>query len=255
MKKEHGLLPRRVEGLGESRWILMDYLDVVVHVFTPEARDFYRLEQLWGEAPEARRRRVADGLNDEAAHQDGLVEVELGGSNPRPLAASQTLSQLSYSPKAVSLAQFIADCLVVGSRRQRRCTAPLPSELLDRQLVAALELLRSRPRCRRSRRRCTSSGRSRRGVCRQRARVCDHDDVVLRLRPLALHAEEALVRCRRRGRSGGPRRSDAARRCRARRRRRDAASAIAPLRVVLRHSNTNTRSCRGRIRRHAAPPR
>jgi ribosome-associated protein len=51
LKKEHGLLPRRVEGTGESRWILMDYLDVVVHVFTPEAREFYRLEQLWGEAP------------------------------------------------------------------------------------------------------------------------------------------------------------------------------------------------------------
>jgi ribosome-associated protein len=51
MKNEHALLPRRVEGVSESRWILMDYLDVVVHVFTPEARDFYRLEQLWGEAP------------------------------------------------------------------------------------------------------------------------------------------------------------------------------------------------------------
>jgi ribosome-associated protein len=51
MKNEHALLPRRVEGLGESRWILMDYLDVVVHVFTPETRDFYRLEQLWGEVP------------------------------------------------------------------------------------------------------------------------------------------------------------------------------------------------------------
>ncbi len=51
MKKEHGLLPRRVEGVSESRWILMDYLDVIVHLFTPEAREFYRLEQLWGEAP------------------------------------------------------------------------------------------------------------------------------------------------------------------------------------------------------------
>jgi ribosome-associated protein len=51
LKKEHGVLPRRVEGLGEGRWILMDYLDVVVHVFTPDAREFYRLEQLWGEAP------------------------------------------------------------------------------------------------------------------------------------------------------------------------------------------------------------
>ena len=51
MKSAHGLLPRRVEGLPQARWILMDYLDVVVHVFTPEAREYYRLEQLWGEAP------------------------------------------------------------------------------------------------------------------------------------------------------------------------------------------------------------
>ncbi len=51
LKSEHGLLPRRVEGLTEARWILMDYLDVVVHVFTPDTREYYRLEQLWGEAP------------------------------------------------------------------------------------------------------------------------------------------------------------------------------------------------------------
>ena len=51
MKAEYGQLPRRVEGLTEARWILMDYLDVVVHVFTPEMREYYRLEQLWGEAP------------------------------------------------------------------------------------------------------------------------------------------------------------------------------------------------------------
>ena len=49
--KRDGLLPRRVEGEREARWILMDYLDCVVHIFTPEARGFYRLEQLWGEAP------------------------------------------------------------------------------------------------------------------------------------------------------------------------------------------------------------
>jgi ribosome-associated protein len=51
MKAEHGVLPRRVEGLPGGSWILMDYLDVVVHVFTPETREYYRLEQLWGEAP------------------------------------------------------------------------------------------------------------------------------------------------------------------------------------------------------------
>lgn len=54
MKSAHGRLPSRVEGLTEGRWILMDYLDVVVHVFTPETRERYRLEQLWGEAPSTR---------------------------------------------------------------------------------------------------------------------------------------------------------------------------------------------------------
>jgi ribosome-associated protein len=51
LKREHGTLPRRVEGSAEAGWILMDYLDVIVHIFTPETREFYRLEQLWGEAP------------------------------------------------------------------------------------------------------------------------------------------------------------------------------------------------------------
>jgi ribosome-associated protein len=51
MKNEHGILPGRVEGVTEARWILMDYLDLVVHIFTPETRAYYRLEQLWGEAP------------------------------------------------------------------------------------------------------------------------------------------------------------------------------------------------------------
>ena len=44
-------VPERVEGASEARWILMDYLDVIVHVFTPAARDYYRLETLWGEVP------------------------------------------------------------------------------------------------------------------------------------------------------------------------------------------------------------
>ena len=51
MKDRYRLLPRRVEGFSEGRWILLDYLDVVVHVFTPDTREHYRLEQLWGEAP------------------------------------------------------------------------------------------------------------------------------------------------------------------------------------------------------------
>jgi ribosome-associated protein len=51
LKKEERLIPRTVAGEREARWILADYLDVVLHVFTPEAREYYRLEELWGDVP------------------------------------------------------------------------------------------------------------------------------------------------------------------------------------------------------------
>jgi ribosome-associated protein len=51
LKRERELLPGNVEGDADSRWVLMDYLDCVLHIFVPETRDYYRLETLWGEAP------------------------------------------------------------------------------------------------------------------------------------------------------------------------------------------------------------
>ena len=49
--KRCGEKPFSIEGRDERTWILMDYGSVVVHVFTPEAHDYYRLEKLWGDAP------------------------------------------------------------------------------------------------------------------------------------------------------------------------------------------------------------
>ncbi|MGH3036312.1 MAG: ribosome silencing factor [Gaiellaceae bacterium] len=51
LKREEGVVPRSAVGEREGRWILADYLDVVLHVFTPEAREYYRLEELWGDVP------------------------------------------------------------------------------------------------------------------------------------------------------------------------------------------------------------
>lgn len=51
LKREDGLLPSQVEGGGSAGWVVLDYLECVLHVFTPEARERYRLEELWHEAP------------------------------------------------------------------------------------------------------------------------------------------------------------------------------------------------------------
>jgi len=46
-----GVKPRRREGLANAEWILIDYMDVVVHVFQQEVRAYYNLEDLWADAP------------------------------------------------------------------------------------------------------------------------------------------------------------------------------------------------------------
>jgi len=50
-KKATGQFPRRREGFSNAEWILLDYLDVVVHVFQEPVRNFYKLEALWADAP------------------------------------------------------------------------------------------------------------------------------------------------------------------------------------------------------------
>lgn len=51
LKQEERLIPRSVDGVQEGSWILADYLDVVLHVFTPESRSYYKLEDLWNDVP------------------------------------------------------------------------------------------------------------------------------------------------------------------------------------------------------------
>jgi ribosome-associated protein len=52
LKKEHATQPLAVEGMDEGRWVLIDYGDVMVHVFQAPVREFYDLDGLWSEATE-----------------------------------------------------------------------------------------------------------------------------------------------------------------------------------------------------------
>jgi ribosome-associated protein len=52
LKKDHAVLPLAVEGMNEGRWVLIDYGDVMVHIFQQPVREFYDLDGLWSEAAE-----------------------------------------------------------------------------------------------------------------------------------------------------------------------------------------------------------
>jgi ribosome-associated protein len=51
LKDDHGVRPVSVDGFPASQWIVLDYMQVIVHVFHRDKREFYSLEDLWGDAP------------------------------------------------------------------------------------------------------------------------------------------------------------------------------------------------------------
>lgn len=76
--KECSERPHHEEGLGAMQWVIVDYVNIVVHVFLPEARRFYRLEEMWSDA----------GSEE---HTDGPAPaVAIGGPSQRPSQARNT---------------------------------------------------------------------------------------------------------------------------------------------------------------------
>ena len=78
MRERAGLKPIGREGTDEGKWILLDFADIVVHVFQPEERDFYRLERLWGEAPHLR---LPDSIDGAAEPTPGKTDDEVGSAD------------------------------------------------------------------------------------------------------------------------------------------------------------------------------
>jgi len=52
LREDHGLKPRAHDGTLQTAWIVLDYFDVIVHVMRADVRDHYKLEDLWGDAPQ-----------------------------------------------------------------------------------------------------------------------------------------------------------------------------------------------------------
>ncbi len=60
LKHHHNLLPLAIEGMNQGRWVLLDYGEIMVHVFQQPVREFYDLEGLWSEAPKVELAQTAD---------------------------------------------------------------------------------------------------------------------------------------------------------------------------------------------------
>ena len=88
LKHDDGLLPATSRASATARWVLMDYLDCVLHVFVPELRERYRLEVLWGEAP-----RLELGAPGAARQRvDPKVLAELGVEHVAGVAHAQAFA-------------------------------------------------------------------------------------------------------------------------------------------------------------------
>lgn len=57
---QYGWKPKHIEGQENNRWVLMDYFDLIIHVFQPDARGYYAVERLWGDAQHVRIKEIED---------------------------------------------------------------------------------------------------------------------------------------------------------------------------------------------------
>jgi ribosome-associated protein len=87
---DEGLTPLHVEGLRESRWVLLDYVDVVVHVFLPEARQYYLLERLWGDAPRIEIDDAYFGTDEVRGRHPELTGLFSGDQSPPPTPSDES---------------------------------------------------------------------------------------------------------------------------------------------------------------------
>ncbi len=82
-EKQLGDKRRHLEGYGESRWIVLDYGDVLVHLFEPETREFYALEDLWGKGKDTPLEAAPGEVDVPPAESKVVYSDELGGGKTK----------------------------------------------------------------------------------------------------------------------------------------------------------------------------
>jgi ribosome-associated protein len=91
LKREYGVYPNSVEGRRQAEWILMDYVDFIVHVFSPEKRAFYGLERL---------RKSATSLSVEELNAELKAKVAAARSAPKKKTPAKTVAKKTAAKKA-----------------------------------------------------------------------------------------------------------------------------------------------------------
>lgn len=92
LKREFGVYPNSVEGRRQAEWILMDYVDFIVHVFSPEKRAFYGLERL---------RKSATSLSVEELNADLKAKVAAARSTPQKKTPAKAAAKKTAAKRAV----------------------------------------------------------------------------------------------------------------------------------------------------------
>lgn len=82
-----GVKPMNVEGMANASWVLMDYNDVIVHIFLEEQRQYYKLERLWLDAPRVAVKLDASGVNVQPGALQADVKPEALQADVKPAAA------------------------------------------------------------------------------------------------------------------------------------------------------------------------
>jgi ribosome-associated protein len=114
LKREYGVLPNSVEGRRQAEWVLMDYVDFIVHIFSPEKRAFYGLERL---------RKSATTLSVDDINAEVKASIAAARKAPKKTAAKKAPAKKTVAKKAVKATKTAAKKTVAKKAPAKKTVA------------------------------------------------------------------------------------------------------------------------------------